>query len=74
MENKNYEIKNKRIIIYKLKMYGNQVRRQNPWQWRQELVNGLASAPNVQVVKLGSPSVKFRRDFVLYFYCIIFNL
>jgi len=66
--------KNKSIIAYKLKMYGNLVQRQNPLQRHQKLLNGWASAPNVQVVKLGSPSVEFHRDFFfLYFYGIIFN-
>jgi len=67
MGKKNCEIKNKRIA-YKLKRYGNQVRRQNPCQQRQKLINRLASVPNVQVVNLESPSVKFQRDFVLYLY------
>ena len=67
------KINNKRIIAYKLKIYGTLVRRQNPRQRRQKLVNGLASAPNVQVVKLESSSVEFHRDFVLSFYSIIFN-
>ena len=39
MEKKNCKIKNKRIIAYKLKMHGNQVRRQNPRQRHQKLVD-----------------------------------
>ena len=66
-------IKNKRIA-YKLKRYGNQVRKQNPRQQRQKLVRGLASVPNVQVIKFRSLSVELHRDFVLYLSWILFNL
>lgn len=55
-------------------------RLQEEWWWVEthaksllRNVNGLASAPNIQIVKLKSPSVKFHRGFVLYFSCIIFN-
>ena len=67
------KMKNKRIIVCELKMYDNLVRIQTPRQRRQTHVNGLASAPNVQVLKFRSPSVEFHKDFVLYFYCIFFN-
>ena len=57
------KIKNKRIIASELKMYDNLIRIQNPRQRRQKHVNGLASAPNVQVLKFRSSSVEFHRDF-----------
>ena len=53
-------------LAYKLKMYGNQVQRQNPLQRHQKLLNGWASAPNVKVVKLGSTSVEFHRNFFFF--------
>ena len=71
----NCKIKNKEeLILTNRKCMATKYEEQSPRQWRQKLVNGLASAPNVQVVKLENSSIKFHRNFALYFYCILFNL